>query len=247
MIHYTPPPVLHICGPLVINVHSLFFCLGAIAAYMWTLKRLSPEYRKHLDELLLWMTIFGIVGARLMFVVVNWHNIDHLWQILAFWQGGLVSYGGFLGTMIAWVWYIKKNNLPLDLFCHALGPSALLGWGIGRIGCFLAWQGELGTYTDMPWAFVVGNDLPRHPTMLYLAIGHILFAFIASHLAEVRKINAASISLIFFGAVRAILDYWRDYDPSWLYLGSLAISVIWIIIGIYLYKNLQYPEKNSSN
>ena len=139
MINYTPPPNWHI-GPAVINVHSTAFCLGAVAAYIWTTLRLPKQYRDHLDNLAVWMTLGGIIGARLLYVVINYNSLHSFWQILAFWQGGLVSYGGFVGALTAWVIYIRGNKLPLATFCHALGPAAVLGWGVGRFGCFFNWS-----------------------------------------------------------------------------------------------------------
>ncbi|MGM9997974.1 MAG: prolipoprotein diacylglyceryl transferase [Candidatus Bruticola sp.] len=247
MIHFTPPPDFHIGGPFIANVHGLAFCLGAVAAYLLTIKRLPEKLRDHVDNLAIWMTAMGVLGARLLFALVNYRSIHSFTQIFAFWEGGLISYGGFLGAILAWIGYIKFHKLPMDVMCQAMGPSALLGWGIGRLGCFLAWNGELGVYTDMPWGIVVGNDSPRHPTMLYLALAHSLAAIFIMKYSPKLHINAAAISLAAFGLIRAVLDYWRDYNPSWLYYGSLAISLLWVALGLTLWKYLPYPQEGNAD
>lgn len=247
MIHFTPPPELHILKYFTFNVHSLAFLAGAVTAYVLTYKRIPEKYREHLEDLALYMTVAGILGARLMFAAINFRSFHSFWQLFAFWEGGLTSYGGFAGAVLVWIWFIKSHRLPMDVFCHALGPAALLGWGIGRMGCFLSWNGEIGTYTDVPWAFIVDGDEPRHPVMLYIALSHCIFALLSIKWAEKYKINAAALSLICFGAVRAILDKWRDYDPDWLYYGSVGLSLIYVIIGLWLLRTLPYPERASEN
>ncbi len=246
MIHFTPPPDIHIGGPFIINIHSFAFCVGAMAAYFLTIKRLPEKYRDHVDNLAMWMTLAGILGARFLFVLVNYQQIHSFGQIFAFWEGGLISYGGFLGAILAWVGYIKVKKLPMEVMCQAMGPAALLGWGLGRFGCFLAWNGEIGVPTSMPWGMIVGNDVPRHPTMFYLAVTHCTCALLIMKYSAKLRVNAAALSLAAFGLVRAILDYWRDYDPSWLYYGSLAISALWFVLGLWLWKVLPFPQEDNT-
>lgn len=245
MIHFTPPPDWHLFGAVTVNIHSLAFCAGAMTAYFWTLKRLPEKLRDHVDNLALLMTLGGILGARLLYAAVNWQNMHSIGQIFAFWEGGLISYGGFIGAIAAWLIYLKINKIPLDVMCHAMAPGALLGWGVGRLGCFFAWNGEIGVYTDVPWAFIVGSDAPRHPVMLYLALAHCTFALLSAFIAEKYRINAAGPALIAFGAARAVLEYWRDYNPAWLYQGSAFMSFIWVVLGIWLLYRLPYPAAES--
>ncbi|MGM9992495.1 MAG: prolipoprotein diacylglyceryl transferase [Candidatus Bruticola sp.] len=247
MIHFTPPPDIHLGGPFVINIHSFAFCVGALTAYLLTTKRLPEKLRIYVDNLTVWMTVAGILGARLLFALVNYQSIHSFTQIFAFWEGGLISYGGFLGAILAWIAYIKIHKLPMATMCHAMGPAALLGWGLGRLGCFLACNGEFGVYTDMPWGIVVGSDMPRHPTMLYLALAHSAAAIlIMKYTAHKWRINAAALSLCSFGLIRAVLDYWRDYNPAWLYYGSLAISLLWLGLGLLMCKFLPYPKEDNT-
>ena len=245
MIHFTPPPDFHLWGPLVVNVHSLAFCVGALAAYLWTWKRLEADYREHLDNIALWMTVGGLLGARLLFALGDYRLLSSPAQILAFWEGGLISYGGFAGAIAAWWGYLRYYGLSPARFAQAMGPPALLGWGLGRWGCFLAWNGELGVYTDLPWGFQVGEDAPRHPVMLYLALWNCLWGLACAKLSPRWQVNGAALSLFFFGAGRAVLDYWRDYDPSWLYWGSLAFSLMWVILAFYLMKIWPYSASTA--
>ncbi len=241
MINYCPPSDWHL-GPFIVNIHSLMFFVGAMTAYLWTCRRLPKEYRDHADNLASWMTVSGIIGARALYVLLNYKSLESPIHALYIWEGGLVSYGGFLGAMTAWAVYIRRCRLPLHIFCAAAAPAFLLGWGLGRIGCFLAWNNEYGTPTDVAWAFIVNNDVPRHPVMLYLAAGHIFMAFASLKIAQRLQCNPTGIALAAFGAVRLVCDIWRDYNPFWLHYGSAVISILFIAAGCWLTKKLPRAE-----
>ena len=237
MVPFTPLPDWHI-GPLTVNIHSLMFMIGALTAYVWTYKRTPKEYQEHLDHLACWMTVFGILGARLLFVILYPHLIASPWRAFCFWEGGLVSYGGFVGAIATWIIYIRRHQLPMNVLCDALGPAAVMGWGLGRIGCWLSWNGEIGTPTTLPWGFIVNGDVPRHPVMLYLASAHITMALLSIPIARRFKVNTAAPALIAFGGVRVVLDTWRFYDPFWLHYGSVAFSMLFVILGCLAWKRL---------
>jgi phosphatidylglycerol---prolipoprotein diacylglyceryl transferase len=129
----------------------------------------------------------GIVGAKL------WHVIDTpsefrdvgwrvLWDTAGFaWFGGLV-FG--ISALVFQGWWAKIGSLRiLDL----AAPAAAIGYGIGRIGCFLSGDGCYGIETKLPWGMSFPNGIEPtppgvrvHPTPLYefaigLAIGWFLW------------------------------------------------------------------------
>jgi len=116
--------------------------------------------------------VAGIVGAKL------WHVIDTpaefrdfgwrvLWDSAGFaWFGGLV-FG--ISALVLQGWKAGIGGLrTLDL----AAPAAAVGYGIGRIGCFLSGDGCYGVATNLPWgmSFPHGVDptfVRVHPTPLY--------------------------------------------------------------------------------
>lgn len=87
--------------------------------------------------------IFGIVGARIFYVVEYWDSvagdrfITTLFNIFNMTTGGLVVYGSIIGGTLAMLFYLISKKMPilgtLDLFA----PGLMLGIAIGRLGCFM--------------------------------------------------------------------------------------------------------------
>ncbi len=105
----------------------------------------------------------GIVGAKL------WHVIDTpsefremgwrvLWDTAGFaWFGGLL-FG--ISALLLQGWWAKIGSLrTLDL----AAPAAAIGYGIGRIGCFLSGDGCYGVETDRPWGMSFPNGIEPTP------------------------------------------------------------------------------------
>ena len=70
---------------------------------------------------------------------------------MAFSPGGLTFHGGLLLVIIA-VWiYSKRKKMPFLTLADLAAPSLALAYGIGRIGCHLAGDGDYGIPTNLPW------------------------------------------------------------------------------------------------
>jgi len=116
--------------------------------------------------------VAGIVGAKLWHVIdtpLDFHEFGwrSLWDSEGFaWFGGLV-FG--ISALVLQGWRAKIGGLrTLDL----AAPAAAIGYGIGRIGCFLSGDGCYGLPTTLPWGMSFPNGIEPtlvrvHPTPLY--------------------------------------------------------------------------------
>ena len=115
-------PVIFSIGPLQMTWYGLLIVFGAvIAAYISTFEaKRRGEDPENIWNMLAWILIFGIIGARLYHVFSNpvgglgwsWYR-EHPIDIIAFWNGGfrgLGIFGAVLGGFLAIVLYIFFFN-----------------------------------------------------------------------------------------------------------------------------------------
>ena len=123
--------------------------------------------------------VAGIVGAKL------WHVLDTPsefreagWRVL--WDtGGFAWFGGLVAGISALVIQGMMARIGALRTLDLASPAAALGYGIGRIGCFLSGDGCYGIPTKLPWgmSFPEGIEpvfVPVHPTPLYELGGGLL-------------------------------------------------------------------------
>jgi phosphatidylglycerol---prolipoprotein diacylglyceryl transferase len=114
----------------------------------------------------------GIVGAKLYHVLESpadffAHPLDQLIS-----PYGFAWFGGLLAGFAAFVLVGRRQKIPLLTLLDAGSPAAALGYGIGRIGCFLSGDGDYGIPTSLPWGMSFPNGLVPttqrvHPTPIY--------------------------------------------------------------------------------
>lgn len=170
-------PFLHI-GTVQINSFGLMFGLSICLGWMLFMR----YFRTHgvaVDELVLGavLVISGFLGARLdsalVHVYVELHGHGSAAAELASIAGGYTYFGSLLAGCLGGYLYGRAIKAPMlrgfdSIFCIA--PA----YALGRIGCFLAGDGDYGVPTSLPWGIsfphgVVPTQLRVHPTMLYIS------------------------------------------------------------------------------
>jgi phosphatidylglycerol:prolipoprotein diacylglycerol transferase len=77
-----------------------------------------------------------------------------------------------IAGIAAFVWIARRSGVSLIEMLDAGSPAAALGYGVGRIGCFLSGDGDYGIPTSLPWGMsfpngLVPTDQRVHPTPIY--------------------------------------------------------------------------------
>lgn len=229
--------------PMYIFVLSLTYCVCLI----WADHRAKKQGRSRNTalDIALMIMLGGFIGARLFHVFYESPEkyLAEPVEILKFWNGGFVFFGGFFGALAASVAFIKwKRESFLD-WADFFAPILSLGYILGRFACFL--NGCCyGALCDLPWAvefnfpgLPVG---PRHPTQLYASLFE-LFAFLIVLNREKahRKSSVAAAGGLFFtwlalhSVGRLIMEAFRDdfrgptlglSVSSWISVGLLVVS-----------------------
>lgn len=176
-------PYLHL-GPLNVPTFGLMLWLAAVLAGLL----LERNFRRNgltadAVGMVALTVVAGIVGAKL------WHVLDtpsefrtEGWRVL--WDtAGFAWFGGLVFGITALIVQGLRAKIGALRMLDLAAPAAALGYGIGRIGCFLSGDGCYGIPTKLPWgmSFPHGIDpvyVPVHPTPLYELFGGLLIAFI---------------------------------------------------------------------
>ena len=194
-------PFLHI-GWLTIPTYGLMVALAMLASFY--MLRADLRRRGIAADAELFIAIpclAGIVGAKLYHVLESPADFfAHPWSEL-FSQFGFAWFGGLLAGFGAFVWLARREKIPLLTMMDAGSPAAALGYGIGRIGCFLSGDGDYGVPTTLPWGMSFPNGLVPttervHPTPIYeliaaCAIAWILWRIGARQIAAEAKGSAS--------------------------------------------------------
>ena len=108
----------------------------------WIEKKIHPF--ELVGNITMVAAISGLLGAKIFH---NLENIDELiadpiTALLSF--SGLTFYGGLICGTIAVGWYIKKYKMSFLYTADSIAPGLILAYGVGRIGCQMAGDGDWG-------------------------------------------------------------------------------------------------------
>ena len=132
--------VLFQIGPLTIHWYGVMMAAGFLAALSsWVvLGRKCGRDAQSCSDLMFWVMISGVLGARVAYVIENGSQYaTNPLGILRLDEGGLIFYGGLLaagGAIVVYARRRKERVVPLVDFALTAVP---LAHAFGRIGCFL--------------------------------------------------------------------------------------------------------------
>ena len=216
------------------------------------LKRL--DYKPALaGDIVFAAAIGGIIGSRIYFLLENFEQFlnDPIGMIFS--GGGLVFLGGLLGGLLAVTYIIKKNNLRWIAFADIVAPLLILGYAIGRVGCFLVGD-DYGVPTNLPWGMSFPRGAPPtyqnvHPTQIYEAVlGFSIFLILSKLRLKSKPLGSIfAYYLIFAGMERFIIEFIRTNEKYMLGLsGAQIISLVMLGIGIIFLIQLGKHSNNNS-
>ena len=209
-------------GPFTVYGYGLMIAIGVLVAYS------VGEYRAKKQGLdpdsLFWITVSclvgGILGAKLLFIIVEIKSIIADPSILLDVTHGFVVYGGIIGGIGVGYLYCKIKKLEFLKYFDLVMPSIAIAQGFGRVGCMFAGC-CYGRETDS-WFHVVyhssdfaPNGVALIPTQMVMVILNFAHFFILVFL--IKKLvkhdgQIAGFYLVFYSIGRFFLEYLRN-DP----------------------------------
>ena len=262
-------PVAIAIGPIAIRWYALAYIGGIVLGWLYARaliknERLwggpAPITLPQMDDFILWVTLGIIVGGRTGYVL--FYNLPffmaHPAEIFELWKGGMSFHGGFLGCVVAVMWFARRNGIPILSLGDITTAVAPIGLLLGRLANFI--NSELWGRTadaSVPWAVVFpnGGPLPRHPSQLYEAgLEGILLFIILAAMVRMGALKRPGLILGSFIAIYAFAriasEFFREPDPQLGFLwGGLTmgmlLSVPMIIAGaILIVKAQRRPPTN---
>jgi phosphatidylglycerol---prolipoprotein diacylglyceryl transferase len=237
-------PVLFKFGALELRSYGFFVALGFAAGILITLFYAGKEKlsRPMVLDLSICTIISAIAGARLFYVIGEWgyYRANPL-EIVMVQNGGLVYLGGLLLSIAVVYFYGRAKGINLLKLFDAATPGTVIGYAIGRIGCFL--NGCcFGLPTKMPWGIIFPKgslaeaycgDIPLHPTQLYSSLSMLLAFLVLIWIYRQKKFDGQIIflGLIFYSLYRFIVEFFRFSPIHWL---SLTPSQ-WVVIPLFVF------------
>lgn len=183
-------------------------------------------------------TLFGFIGAHLLYVLTRFDLPSYLWWKKFFdFTNGFVWFGGFL-TSWGWChyWARKRGIKALEMYDVA-AFAVLLALPTGRIGCFF--NGCcFGKPTDLPWGVTLHTRdfgyATLHPAPAYEMIyQYTLFAILWKLRKRHRQAGmTAALYLIFTPLGRFLIEFVRGDSVRGFVFGWISTSQF-IAIGIF--------------
>lgn len=109
--------------------------------------RIWPQDR--VGEITLLALVYGLAGAKLFDIFENWSSFLQNPAAYIFSPAGLTMYGGLICAAIAIGVYARKHKIGFFALADAVAPALMLAYGIGRIGCHVAGDGDWGIMSDL--------------------------------------------------------------------------------------------------
>jgi len=239
---------------LPLRFYALAYLIGLVGGWaiigalmrrprLWPGDR-APMTPKMVEDLLT-ATILGVIlGGRLGYVLFYdlGHFLENPADIVKVWEGGMSFHGGFLGVVVAGIWFCRRHSIPPLQLGDALALVAPLGLFLGRIANFI--NAELwGRPTDLPWgvifpgeaaqtcAGVIPGECARHPSQLYeaglegLLLGLVLY--ILFRLGALKRPGTLmGVFLVGYGLARMFVELFRQADQQFISADDPAGNVL---------------------
>ena len=205
-------------------------------------------------DLAIYAVIFGVIGARLYYVIFEWDMYkDNLWEIFNIRNGGLAIYGGVIGAAATFYVVTKIKKMSMLKFADSGVLGLLIGQSIGRWGNFVNCE-AFGGYTDNLLAMrlnvenvnssmisaelwankIVENGITYiqvHPTFFYESMWNLCLLIVLLFYRKHKKFTGEIFCMYLagYGLGRAWIEGLRTDQ---LVIGNTGIAVSQLLAGV---------------
>lgn len=212
-----------------------------VAFYVLRADMSRRQLALHPLPLIVAICAIGFVASKLYLLVtypaLYWAHPARLLN-----PSGYAFYGAVMGGVAVVCGLARIYRTPALTIFDAVSPAAALGYGFGRLGCFLAGDGDYGTPTSVPWGMSFPNGLVPtletvHPTPLYeIAMSIAITAFLwrlgrAQCRPPLPPGTVFAVYLLLTGIARFLVEFIR-LNPRVIYgLSNAQLVALASIVG----------------
>jgi prolipoprotein diacylglyceryltransferase len=111
-------------------------------------KRVAIYPHQRVGEFVMLAAIGGFVGAKVFNALETWDQFiaNPAESLLS--SSGFTFYGGLIVAAIAIYIYCRRHNISFSHMCDATAPGLMLAYGLGRLGCQFAGDGDWGIFNS---------------------------------------------------------------------------------------------------
>lgn len=244
-------PVLIDLGVIQIYWYSVIVLTAMLVGSFLFIKSAKKEgYEdEFLTDTIFYMIIFGILGARLYYVLFNFgYYFKHPLEIVAIWNGGLAIHGGIIGGALCVLYRARKHKKSFLRLTDLGAAPLLLAQAIGRWGNFFNSEAhgpevsrKVLENLHIPKFIINGMNIDGiyyHPTFFYESIwcliGFIIIIILKKKV-KLRRGGLTGIYFIWYSVARFFIESLRTDS---LMLGPIKVaklvSVLLFLLGLYL-------------
>jgi phosphatidylglycerol---prolipoprotein diacylglyceryl transferase len=255
-------PFLHL-GPLTIPTFGLSVAFAMLVSYFvlradLARRGIADPKSGEAESLVASPCLAGFIGAKLYHLLETPSEFFANPISLLFSPYGFAWFGGLLAGLATFAFVaarlVKRNaaegkSISFLTILDAGSPAAALGYGLGRIGCFLSGDGDYGIPTSLPWGMSFPNGLVPttarvHPTPIYELLAAIIIATLLWRMGSRQSISAHepvpgavfATYLILTGLARFAVEFIRINPRSFFGLSNAqAAGAFSALIGVALY------------
>lgn len=152
-------PFIHI-GRFSIGTFGILLWLAAVAA-CWVLYRNFRRWKIDADaiSIVAVSTVAGVLGAKLWHVLETPGALMRHPADLLFDRAGFAWYGGLIVGILTLLWQARAYKIKPLRMLDLAAPAAVIGYGVGRMGCLISGDGDYGKPTHLPWGMAFPHGL----------------------------------------------------------------------------------------
>jgi phosphatidylglycerol---prolipoprotein diacylglyceryl transferase len=243
-VEFTSPGSGVSIGPLPLRWYGLLIASAvliglALSQRLAQSRQISPDL---VGDLLVWLIVGAIPGARLYYVLFQWsYYSQHPDQILAIWRGGIAIHGAIIGGTLAAILFSKVKHCSFWRLADVVAPSLILGQAIGRWGNFFNSE-AFGSPTDLPWKLLIPEGRRPtgfesvayyHPTFLYESLWNLMvFGILMTLFIRFPKLKRGTLFLV-YAIAYSLGRFWIEaLRTDSLMFGPLKMAQMVSLVGI---------------